>query len=425
MTVATKIATPDFLPNLLDWPISRLDRTFRAYVVEPAKYDPKVHPDLFQKALSAFVAAPPDPLDQFTNVSDVKSPEYFDLLTFPEAFISPDVLSNVLEGLGSIERLGCVHVGLRPTQQDTNHLFLKTEILTFITTLRSIPGIVQADLNEFEAWAKQQASTSRFNLGCLFALDDNHNVRICLHPKLVQSKFEFQPSPEHIMEEANLLTVVTLRPANREHKTVVIQPLLCSDALDLATKRGTRAPLEAMQRDADCLGKTPPDHIDVVSVATCTPQIPGPSKLTPRFRTWHADFREAFLRSASKDSHSRHHFAVFILSNFLLGPGNSPGGLSGIFFPSQPSPYPFPDGITLSCYGRPKTGAENNWSQPDVDFIGDKWEVRGFIAALDPMSAAPDTVGRMFGFTLNRLLRDRSSWAAHSGVGACTIRSWP
>ena len=60
------------------------------------------------------------------------------------------------------------------------------------------------------------------------------------------------------MEEGNLLTAVVLRPTNKNLKTIIVQPLLCSDALHLPTKRGGSRPLEAMQRDADCLGKKPP-----------------------------------------------------------------------------------------------------------------------------------------------------------------------
>jgi len=37
-------------------------------------------------------------------------------------------------------------------------------------------------------------------------VDANQHVRVCLHPKLVRSKFEFSPLEENHMEEANLLT---------------------------------------------------------------------------------------------------------------------------------------------------------------------------------------------------------------------------
>ena len=57
------------------------------------------------------------------------------------------------------------------------------------------------------------------------------------------------------MEEATLLTVVTLRPTDKKYLTVTIQPLLCSDMLHLGTDRGQSRPLEALHTDAECLGE--------------------------------------------------------------------------------------------------------------------------------------------------------------------------
>ena len=257
--------------------------------------------------------------------------------------------------MGGLDSFGCVHVGLRPSATDPNHLFLAKQLRELVKELKLVPTILHADLESFCAWLDEQSDDLRFNIGCLFTLDAHQRVRVCLHPKLVQSKYEVSPLPEQNMEEANLLTVVTLRPVNKRLKTVVIQPLLCSDALHLSTKRSDSRPLEALQSDAGCLGDDPPDHIDIVSVATCTPQVPDPTSKAPYYRTWHNEFKKTFDRAASDDDPlARHRFATFVLSNFQMMPTGDPGGLSGAFIPVPLGNSPFPDYVALSCWGHPE-----------------------------------------------------------------------
>jgi hypothetical protein len=248
-------------------------------------------------------------------------------------------------------------------------------------------------------------------------------VRVCLHPKLVQSKYEVSPLEEENMEEANLLTVVTLRPTNKALKSVIVQPVLCSDALHLATKRGDSRPLEALQRDADCLGDNPPDHIDIVSVAMCTPQVPSPASKALYYRTWHNEFKKTFERAASDDSLARHHFATFVLSNFQMMSTGDPGGLSGAFIPVPVGHSAFPDFVTLSCYGHPEDSKDNRWSTPDEDCVTrGKWSTRGYIASLNPFSEKADAIARMFGFTVHKFPRDQSLWAPKHGLTHCTLK---
>ena len=229
-------------------------------------------------------------------------------------------LLDILKNVGRLDDFGCVHVGLRPSATKLNHLFLASELKALRDELKAVPGLWAADLDSFSGWLDSQDDRLRFNVGCLFTVDAEQRVRVCLHPKLVQSKYEVSPLPEQNMEEANLLTVITLRPTNKKFKTIVVQPLLCSDALHLATKRTDSRPLEALQGDADCLGNNPPDHIDIVSVPTCTPQVSGPSSKASYYRTWHSEFKKTFERAASDDSLARHHFATFVLSNFQMMP---------------------------------------------------------------------------------------------------------
>jgi hypothetical protein len=48
---------PNFLPNLLDWTVNRRDRTFHVYVVEPGKYEPKTHSNIFDAAIMSLLSA--------------------------------------------------------------------------------------------------------------------------------------------------------------------------------------------------------------------------------------------------------------------------------------------------------------------------------------------------------------------------------
>ncbi len=349
-------------------------------------------------------------------------PLRFDLVTFPEAFLPPERLLEILRYIGQLDSFGCVHVGLRPSATDRNHLFLVPALEKLVEELRSVEGIVQADLDAFQTWLIGQGRDARFNVGCLFTVDADRQVRVCLHPKMVQSKYEGSPLEEKNMEEANLLTVVILRPANKAFKTVIVQPLLCSDATHLPTKRGGSRPLEALQRDAICLGNDPPDHVDVVSVATCTPQVPGPSSKAPKYRIWHDKFRDTFERAAGDDALGRHHFATFVLSNFQMVSRHEPGGLSGAFLPVPPGHEQFPEYVTISCYGKPLDSNENRWSRPDEDCLTrGKWQPRGYIAALSPFIGKPEAVARMFGFAVDKLPRDRSLWDSNIGLTGCTL----
>jgi hypothetical protein len=411
---------PKFLKNFLNWPINRSNRTFRVFVVEPGVYEPATHGDIFDAALSALISPQQSLVDQFQRRNSSVSPEPFDLLTFPEAFLPMGRLMQTLRLVGQSGLAGCVHVGLRPAADEANHLFSVAELWTLIDELRTVAHLNKSDLCPFSEWLKQQHADLRFNVGCLFSIDAAGDLRVCLHPKLVRSKVEFSCLVEEHMEEANLLTVVTLHPVNKVFLTITVQPLLCSDALHLSTDRSGSRPLEAVHKDAECLGDFPPDHIDVVSVATCTPQVEVSSSKSERYRTWHQEFRESFLRAAKDDSLARHHFAVFVLSNFRMLSERQVGGLSGAFIPVRPEhiqqgnkPHDF---LSISQWGRPDAqgGESNRWSTPDDDTS--QWSGLGYIASLNPFSDGARGVARMFGFTLPQLPRHMPRWQTKLGL---------
>jgi hypothetical protein len=409
-----------FLPNELCWTVDRPNRTFQIYVVEPGKYEPASHSNIFDAAINFFIERRIQRLDRYVLDTLTAPPLRFDLVTFPEAFLPAERLLALLAYVSRAEEFGCVHVGLRPSATDPNHLFTKPKLEEIVEELRGLRDVVGADLDAFESWLRSQDTLARFSVGCLFALDAEGRVRVCLHPKMVQSKFEVSPLPEDNMEEANLLTVVTLRPTNKDLKTITVQPLLCSDALHLATKRGGSRPLEALQENAACLGDKPPDHIDIVSVATCTPQVAIRSAEGVNFRTWHGEFRETLRRAASDDALGRHHFATFVLSNFQVMEKGEPGGLSGAFMPVPVRRQKFPEFVSITSYGWPKDEHENRWSHPEEDYMMDG-KTRGYIAALSPFAGRPEAAARIFGFTVHRLPRDQSLWSPNEGLTHCTL----
>jgi hypothetical protein len=415
----------------LDWTVSRSAWPFRAFVVEPELYalTGAGHGDIFDAALSSLIVPKPVLVDDYKKYNSPPPLEPFDLVTFPEAFLPTDRLLSTLEFVARSGLQGCVHVGLRPSANENRHLFSVDELRAFIGELNTLDYLNKSDLDHFSDWLCDQRTGDKFNVGCLFTVDSDGEVRICLHPKLVRSKMEFSALVEGHMEEANLLTVVTLRPTNKQLFTINIQPLLCSDALHLPTDRPDNHPLEAIHDYAECLGKYPPDHIDVVSVATCTVQKEISSPKAASYRTWHEEFRDTFRRAASDGDLARHRFAVFILSNFRMISKVSPGGLSGAFVPMDPGNFSREsrslDFVSVSQWGKPRSdaqdvaqGANNRWSIPEDDAT--PWSGLSYIASLSSSSGgASSAIARMFGFEFPRLPRHMPGPQSKLGLARC------
>lgn len=405
-----------FCGNHLVWTVERTQRTFRVQIVEPNSYDATKHPAIFDAAIQAFLSPQLSSINGAAPRSLPLVGEPFDLMTFPEAFLPAEHLLASLMQLSRLPSIGCVHVGLLPSTQGS-HLFTTSDLRTLRDSLLRTPNIDPKDLEKFSYWLDSQPAERRFNVACLFTIDSTGRLRLCLHPKLQRSKFEFSALPENMMDEGSLLTVITLRPTDKRFLTVSLQPLICSDVLLLGTDSGGSRPLEAVHLDAECLGEDPPDHIDVVSVVACTPQN---ENREPRpHRTWKSAFKEAFHRAATDDAVSRHRFATFVVANFGLDPQRRPGGLSGVFFPINPSSK-FPSAMSVSCWGKPLGEADLRWSNPTEDYS--TWKVKGHIASLDPYTDGSGSVARMLGLTFAALPRGMSLWHQPLGIGDCQIR---
>lgn len=405
--------------NHLKWIVRRERRNFAIQIVEPKAYDPPSHGSIFEQVLGNLLMPAVEPVDGDFSAG-IKAPTPFDLLTFPEAFAPVDALLGVLPIIQQIETFGCIHVGLRPSTEAKHHLFAKTDIDTLLSGLRNLPGTVGSDFQSFETWFARQSANLHFNLGCLFTVDIDGSLRICLHPKLVRSKFEYSPLKEDHLEEADLVTLVTLIPDDNRFRSVTIQPLICSDALNLPTDRGTPPPIKAVNAGENPFSE-PPDHIDLVSIATCTPQVErASSDGMARKIEWHQAFRDTFCSAADDGDHPRHHFATFVLSNFELIHSRS-GGLSGLFQPIDPPNKIFHEAIELSCFGRhPKGQGNNSWWPPGQADAKD-WDWRGYIGSLKPSTTGDTAAVRIFGFTLTNLLRDASLWSPPRGPSKCEV----
>lgn len=410
-------ARPAFKGAHYSWPFERRARPFVVRIVEPRDYAPGNHTDLFYAVMTELFELTGDPVDGFD--ADEPNQDRWDLITFPEAFVPSETLISALQMLASYGPSGCVHVGLRPSKADI-HLFKISELKTLLDELSDQSPKREDDLSPFRTWLKSQTGTKLFNVGCLFVVDSDGDLRVCLHPKLVRSQFETNPLPERHMEEGQLLSLVTLCPSDPIYPTITLQPLLCSDALNLPTDRSTGGPLMAVNRYADSFGRVIPDHVDIISVATCTPQTKTRTSDAMVYRDWHGKFQETFLALAENSDYARHHFAVVVLANFQEI-GKSAGGLSGIFLPVAPRYEAFPEGINVTCWGRPKSqdSGNNRWSLPGDDPLT-AWQNRGFIASLTP-SEIKDESARILGCTIHRLPRENSLWATNASLTKCEI----
>lgn len=404
------IPEPKFRSNMLSWPINRSANTFRVFVVEPREYSPASHTDIFNAALIGLVSPPIARVNAYEKQSAAAALDPFDLVTFPEAFLPQSHLLSIL-GNSSFPWLGCVHVGIRPSVNEDQHLFSTHELHELLKALSIIPEVDQTDLEGFLEWLDAQAEGKMFNIGCMFTLDVNRKFRVCLHPKLVRSKYEISADPNKHMAEANLLTLITLLPIDKTYLSITLQPLLCSDVLQLQTDRTNSGPLDAVNTDADCLGTAPPDHIDIISVATCTPQPEQSMSGETPYRNWHQEFKESFKRTASEPKLARHHYATYVLSNFQQLRNADKAGLSGAFIPMPlPKKYSPPSYVSLFAWGRESTTKDDNGWLRGTPKVSDSFSSLGYIASLNPPLVSDMAVARMMGFVVSQLPRHSTSW---------------
>ena len=414
--------------QLFRWTVDKSTRSFRVFVVEPSLFVPDQHAKIFNAVLTSLLRPEALPEDLYRQQRNISIPEPFDLVTFPEAFLSTDDLVRTLTQIAEYGSMGCIHVGLRSSKDSNSHLIGTEEFRSIIAQLSGLSTIVGSDFAQLNTWLDQQRADDHSNIGCLFLLDAEGKLRICLHPKMVRSGFEVGVVADERMTEANLLSLVTLLPDSRKFLTVTIQPIICSDTLQLAVDDPGRRPLDCLNGDyADVFPDTLPDHIDVVSVTACTPQSVGHDKNGITFRKWHEEFRATFERVIKGGAWHRHYHATFILSNFQeMAAVHDPmsrktlGGLSGGFIP-LPAPPEKPEAFAeISMYGKGAQRVDNRWtdpmSPPESDFRS-----LGYIAQLTPQPSA-DVAARMMGFVITTFPRDAPHFEPGSSLAKFQLR---
>jgi len=397
--------------NRLYWPINKTVRSLQIYVIEPGNYKQyNDHAAIFNAAIERLANGPgASKLNSLNESPKVNSARIFDLATFPEAFLPSDNFVEALSAISHFPEMGCIHVGLRPKVDTETHLFEIREILALIEKILEIPELEKADLDSFKEWINIQPPDSRFNLGCLFKLDAEQKLRVCLHPKIIRSKFEIRMRHESNMTEADLLTVVTLVPQNKRFISINLQPLLCADGLIGDVDHPDSRPLYAINNEnANCFKDDSPDHIDIVSLATCTPH---PHYGNSSEYQWHPYFQDSFYRSAHDEDLSKHHHAIFVLSNFRMIDKKT-AGLSGAFIPVPLREDDLiPPFIFSSIWGNPPSLAPNWYKIADDR---KDWSTKGYIASL--RHSDDENSARMLGFTINKLPRQSSTWSPRAGL---------
>lgn len=419
-----------FDTNWLQWPFERRNREFRIYVVEPLAYDPSKHGAVFDAVLQDFFFPISDEVVMAEVSSEIPASVEADLIVFPEAFLSAKDLVKVMAAFVNGPFRCCVHVGLRPNDHDASHLFRSTDIKALLSEIRSIPAVQPDDLDAFTKWSSKQNNRGHYNLGCMFLIDSDGRLRVCLHPKSVRASVEYSAVSDGHMTEANLLSLVTLVPPDRRYMSVTIQPLICADVLALPRDTMAPNPLKAFSDSvAASFPKLPADHIDIVSLSLFTPVTPSTQNAEKR-RRWRHEFETAFLNAAKGDDCFRHHYASFAMANFGSDNGKD-AGLSGAFMPVPFAAGSYPAGVTLWSHGKYEGAAEDQWKCVTGTGTGDvpkdigamSKTSRAHLVCLDSTAEAKPPVAKALGFTLSRLVRDNPIGGKFPGLTKLDVRS--
>jgi len=392
------------------WSIEKRRKDYKVMIIEPMKYNPQNHFNVFSLAMKKILGEHKDvnPFEiEYSCLN--RADRYYDQIIFPEAFLFFKDFKKALLTLSRFSYFGCVHIGLR-SDKNSSHLFSHREITEMINELESLLDIVQDDISEFRKWIEsEKGNDGYYNIACLFAIDINNKLRLCLHPKVVRSRIENSPLPEKHMTEANMYNLIVLEPEENTLQTITIQPLICSDVL-LANRSSFKNPIDAVNNVSNFTARVP-DKIDIVSIVSCTPQkeesLP---KSTVSSRKWHPSFRDSFDAMAKDASYMKHQSATFLISNYQYA-NEKPYGLSGVFFPHtlpQESVDSFKDDVHRHFWGSFSKGADYRWLLPSQ--LPEKFEERSrkeaverYILAVEPSTEDTVSQAQVLEFTINIL----------------------
>lgn len=405
---------------LYEWPIASAENPFRVVVVEIGRYHAPEHERLFLAVLNALTTG--DVRQAGTEKRRRTADLRFDLVTFPEALLPLAALDRVLRQYGTMAPPGFIHVGVRRDTDPENHLLPASEIRAFVDSLIRDGIALEGDVRVFRGWLEDQPDRAMFNLGCVFGADADGILRVALHPKLVRSKFEFSSVESRDMCEADLVSVVVLVPRNAAFQPIYIQPLLCSDALFLPMDRPYCHPVRAIS-SGNVKFPRRVEHIDIVSIASCTPQSTDRTADDSLREEWHGAFRESAEKMARADEMHRYHGAIVVLANYREVEAFEHAGLSGVFLP-HPLREPFPQAfVRQSVFGR-VGGNDNRWWEHRELEQHRKEETkiasRGYVLALAPEPGAAS----LMQLKITRLSRNARGWGSHVELGPPSARDF-
>lgn len=401
------------------WTTDRRTWAFRCGVVEPAKYAPAGHAALFLAEMSRLLSP------AFVGIEEPISPPAppLDLVTWPEAFLPAETLVAVLRGLLGHDRCPCIHVGLRPNAlSDGTHLFTYAQLSDLVLALRGLSSTISDDLEAFAQWLAAAAMWGHYNVACVFMIDVDGALRVCLHPKNTASPHEISGLPDHTVHEADFGAVVTLAPREQAIYAVHLQPLICSDLLDLTRAEPGYGPRAALNADPQRFGPQTPEKLDIVSVVTCTPQANEATGHRPASPTWQPKFRSAFLAPLEGGTLVRHAEAVVVLSNVRTIIQRH-GGLSGCYVPEPlPRQTDFGDWSRVWSWGR--AGGDSGWSLLEGEGPSVDWKSEAHLVTLEPdYVAGLIAEDHMFAFTITRFPRARPRLERAATLASVEIRS--
>ena len=362
----------------LTWRVRRKRLTFRCAVVQPAAYAPERHGPLFAAEISRLLEVAP-----YNPAGPQGAAEPLDLLTWPEAFLCAGDLVDVLSALKLAGGSPCVHVGLRPDELTSErHLFTHGELERLTDRLLTLSPAIASDLKAFRNWLSAAPTWGHYNVACVFVVDTRGELRVCLHPKNTAAPIEVSPLPEGTVCEADFAALITLEADDRSIIDVHLQPLICSDLLELRRRIPGPGPIAAVNTDPERIGPSIPDSIDIVSVTTCTLQANEAVGRRPTSLAWQPKFRDAFLAPLQRGNLLRHVCALVILSNYAVV-SDAPAGLSGCYVPK-----PLPEGSRFQDFARVWTWGRSNsdrhWSLMDGAGGEPGWRNDAHLITLEP-----------------------------------------
>ena len=402
------------------WEVARITRSLRVGLVEPAHYRPEAHAELFGSLVSTILRPNITELDP----GGARLREPVDLLTWPEAFLPAPSLVELLTFLIDQDSCPCVHVGLRPDATNDTHLFSHTRLQTLVVELRALSPTIHEDLAKFAGWLEGASPAGFYNVAAVFMVDAQHRLRVALHPKNTPAAVEISALAEHNLTQADFTLVVSLVPVGPGGAyRVNIQPLICSDFLDLQRDTHRLGPMAVLASSPEQVGPHAPEHIDLVSIAACTPQKNEAFPGSPERLAWQPRFREMLVSLMDSAAYGRHRDALVLLAN-PRRIGEKPAGLTGCFAPLPlPQPPQFDERTRIWSFGRLGNG-DNRWAPlHESEASKSAWSSLAHLVAVNPDQLSDPGGDYLFVFTIPSFPRDRTRRDASPAISGVELHA--